>query len=419
MLIFRMLFVLCVVSQLSLSGIFILSISGSYTFIHVVLWLVFLFFLIVNVSLNKELPIIFNGGTPSVSILIFFTLSIMLPLIGVFIYENYVHVLITPFFSVVIPLMILYFGFQTADYRNVLHIILIITVVINFIFSIIQFFGLYYPGYIDSLYQFLEILSKNKAQLNELYDIRGRTTGGVLNPNDLGFLSACLLGYFHSYRRTMTLMNYSLIMFMLVFMFLTSNSRGAFISIMLGVGYFTLMAWVAGGLSKKSVVNLLLSIPVLSLCIAFYSDLNLSNLDVFFERLSRLSLLISGDFRGDENLNARIDVWDSALSYICNNIFGTLVPPMLIFNESPDNQYIYIGLQGGIFYLMIYILMLSTVFIRTKKLNTEASNTLCWIILMIIVNGFTSMQFTGIAGILFWLFLVFTLKNDRLYGVSQ
>ena len=258
----------------------------------------------------------------------------------------------------IMPLIFIHLGFF-IDKRVAINIVVFLVLICLF-FALSQFF--YYTYNTKGPFNIFIILS-DFSLANQLAILPnatyGRATGIFVNPNTLGFfggLTYWLISYIQ--KDKISWKAYIGIFSSLLCVFL-SFSRTSLIGLFFSITLVYALNFVMHSYKIKSLVKhtILVSVLIFSLYfLAFYIN------DYQFQRFKEISSVASSGVEQSANLSGRLNAWSTIFDYTKNNPLGTIVPPQLVIQESPDNQFIYFFAQGGylllIATLMIYIYLI-------------------------------------------------------------
>ena len=159
-------------------------------------------------------------------------------------------------------------------------------------------------------------------------------------------------------------------------------------------------------LDLKKFLKEIISLTVVFI-ISLYLMLNFSS-EYYMERFLEIGTVAEQGSVGSGNLDSRVNAWSNLIYYIQNNPFGTIMPPQLVIDYSPDNQFIYFWLQGGYFLLFVFIFL----FIALIRKSFEYKSIYLFsITFFLILSSFTFVTFNSFVIGLFWLFVGIIFKK--------
>lgn len=285
-------------------------------------------------------------------------------------------------------------------------IIIVISVwfaISQFIFNVIQYAGPF------SIFEKFSIYIAQSQTDHHVEVIYGRSSGIFTSPNILGLFAG--LGFwliiflkdeFSSFQYKLGLTGSLACLFL-------SISRGSILGLFFS-GFLFLMLSI-GKISVKNFIYGLFFVVIL--CGAFYVAYNFLSEDQK-ERFLELFSVFSWDFGKSENAIGRIDAWAGIAVQMQGMPWGTLLPPQIIINYSPDNQFIYYFAQGGVLLLLAVIIFWIALILLGVKKNNKDSRVFLSIILFSVINSATIVAMNSFVFMLFWLFLGVYSRNIQL-----
>ena len=250
------------------------------------------------------------------------------------------------------------------------------------------------------MFEFFTLLI-NKSQIGlGVEEIGGRATGLFVNPNILGFFSGLSFFFFLIIKKYFKQQNILSIVFMFLSLLcvILSSSRTSMVGIFFGYA-ITLFYLFQRGNKLESLKTLLGA--TITLFIAFFLIFNFSS-ESNLERTIEIGNVVNNGVDGSGNLSGRVNAWISLMNYVTLNPFGTIIPPQLALEESPDSQFIYFLAQGGIILFIIFSIFLYSIFFILKKSKSE--NFLA-VFIFVFISCFTSVPFNSFV-ISFFLLIV-------------
>ncbi len=329
----------------------------------------------------------------------FFLISIL----GVFFSGNFGG-LAQIYIYVFIPLTFFYFGILIEDmfiYKN-LAIILFIT----FLFSLGQFlyFNFSISGPIELFKYFSDVIKISQVDF-EVELIGSRSSGIFVNPNILGFFGGLSFLIFLYFKDKYNYNFINFIIFISLLIVFISSSRTSILALILSFIILFLGGYILT-LDLKKFLKEIISLTVIFF-ISLYLMLNFSS-EYYMERFLEIGAVAEQGSVGSGNLDSRVNAWSNLIYYIQNNPFGTIMPPQLVIDYSPDNQFIYFWLQGGYFLLFVFIFL----FIALIRKSFEYKSIYLFsITFFLILSSFTFVTFNSFVIGLFWLFVGIIFKK--------
>lgn len=343
----------------------------------------------------------------------FFFLSILLPLVAVLIYQYPIRSLLIVL-NPVISFSLIIIGFYISKVDKDLtsfNKYLIIFTFLQLFFSAIHF--LYYKGIFTNLFSSFINLDIHSKNINSIQYLSGRSTGTYLDPNILGFFTIVIFWYtFFMIKGKMRLI---MIVMSLIILFL-SMSRGAILAIIISVIiYFFTKIFNLKKVSYKEVILILLISLGLILFIPNIEKIISENT---VERLSGLFRIFVYGYSADANLAARVDAWKYSFEFLDDYPLGTFGSPEMQIGSFIDNEYVRIFMQGGLLFLVSYLLFLfKGIFL--KKKDSAINLTIAFFSVSILVVSITQTASTYTPFNFYWffigLFLAETYKNKNTF----
>ena len=184
-----------------------------------------------------------------------------------------------------------------------------------------------------------------------------------------------------------------------------SSSRTSIVALILSFIILFLGGYILT-LDLKKFLKEIISLTVVFI-ISLYLMLNFSS-EYYMERFLEIGTVAEQGSVGSGNLDSRVNAWSNLIYYIQNNPFGTIMPPQLVIDYSPDNQFIYFWLQGGYFLLFVFIFL----FIALIRKSFEYKSIYLFsITFFLILSSFTFVTFNSFVIGLFWLFVGIIFKK--------
>ena len=291
-------------------------------------------------------------------VMAFFTLGLIVPLIGVIIGfpPRTVVGVLTPIASVAFLLV----GVRLAPLSRWSVLVgwaMTGAVVVNAAAGVLQ--ALYHRGVVLPLASSLVAWDASITQAYGIPLITGRASGLYANPNTYCLLGAMGLlfaafGGRGAYRVPLALGSLAVL--------LLGQSRSALlgVTIALLMGAVTHRVRTGRRFSRPvvigSVVVALVSIAALLAAVRLSPTFG----SLLAARLAGLLTLVGGGTRElDPNLAARVGFWKAAWDAVLQAPLGVFGPPNTVLSSSIDNDYLRLLVQGGVLYAASYVLMLA------------------------------------------------------------
>lgn len=374
-----------------LSDIFYFEFIGNpvpYFFVLHLPVLAFLFFIYPKVLTNNIFVVWY----------LWFFIVIIFSVLGALLYGS-MGLLAQIYIYLFIPVIFFYFGYLVS--LAFLFWVNGLLISLCFLFALAQFlffnYGLSGPL---GVFEFFTLLI-NKSQIGlGVEEIGGRATGLFVNPNILGFFSGLSFFFFLIIKKYFKQQNILSIVFMFLSLLcvILSSSRTSMVGIFFGYA-ITLFYLFQRGNKLESLKTLLGA--TITLFIAFFLIFNFSS-ESNLERTIEIGNVVNNGVDGSGNLSGRVNAWISLMNYVTLNPFGTIIPPQLALEESPDSQFIYFLAQGGIILFIIFSIFLYSIFFILKKSKSE--NFLA-VFIFVFISCFTSVPFNSFV-ISFFLLIV-------------
>lgn len=221
-----------------------------------------------------------------------------------------------------------------------------------------------------------------------------RSSGVFPDPNTLGLFSGISLIFICFYRNLISKKEFLVYFILILICLLLSMSRGAIIALISTLIIVEISRNIYKGIKFSSAILLM------ALILSF---LALSTLDLEGTKFSRLSSIfeVAQGNTSDGNLNSRTVAWDGVLSYVSDNVFGTILPPQLVLDLSPDNQFFYFLAQGGILLCALFVTyFVYLIFLAFSRANSKSF--ILAIVVFIYINSTTMVVFNNFLTSLLW-----------------
>ena len=384
-----------------LSDIFYFQFAGSsvsYFFILHLPVLLLLFFLYPKVLTNNIFVVWY----------LWFFVIIVFSVLGAFLYSN-IGLLAQMYIYIFIPIIFFYFGYLVSF--RFLFWINGFFISVCFFFSVGQF--LFFNYGLDGplgLFEFLTLLI-NKSQIGlGVEEIGARATGFFVNPNILGFFSGLSFFFFLITKKYLKEQS----IFSIIFIFLSllcvmlSISRTSMVGLFIGYCVILFYSFKQGN-KIESLKGLLGSFFAVSLSVFLMFKFSS---DYYLERTVEIGNVANQGAEGSGNLSGRLNAWINLIDYVTLNPFGTIIPPQLAIEESPDSQFIYFLTQGGITLLIVFLILLLSILFIFKKTKSEYFLA---VFMFVLISCLTFVSFNSFVISLFWLMigLCFKMKDSR------
>lgn len=197
--------------------------------------------------------------------------------------------------------------------------------------------------------------------------ISGRATGLYDNPNALGVAGAIGLmwGLFAEPPRVRRLVILGSSMLMLVL----AQARGVTTGVLTALAVVLFMSLVPSAEERAAGRSRAAWMPALLVGAGGAAVVALALPEVWAKALERFVSafeVMSQGVAASPDLSARLDAWRGAGTLAATYVFGTFGPPELLLGVAADNDYVKLGLQGGMLYVAFYVSMFVWVFMRAK-----------------------------------------------------
>ena len=278
-------------------------------------------------------------------------------------------------------------------------VVAVIAVTLLFAVSQFVFYTIQYGGPFSAFEKISYFVAQSQVDhgVEVLY---GRSTGIFTSPNVLGFFGGICFWLIIFLKDEYSVFQYKFGLIASLACLIFSISRGSVAGFIISWFLFFILS------AKK--------INFKKISYGFYLIIVLGGIfyiayDVFSEdqkeRFAELFDVFSGKFEKSENAIGRIDAWVGIAHQMQEMPWGTLLPPQLVINYSPDNQFVYYFAQGGFFLLLIVIIFyLILIFVGMKNKNKD-SKILSSIVLFSVVNSLSIVVMNSFVFMLFWMFL--------------
>jgi len=347
-----------------------------------------LLILLFSISLMKEKKLKLVKGPEMFLSIIFISILIVYPLLGVMIY-NYPLNYLTDIFNWILVLIMLFIGInlysgRAEEFLNDILFILKISVVGHFIFVALQFLNT------NTSLNFNYLLDLRFADSDMKYGHINRFTGGFGSISALGILSVFANIIF--LERIMFHRNMSMIWFILsMFTLISSGQRTSFI---IWTIYFSIFMIIFAYKNRKLyryVINSVIILFTVGIGSYFAWVLNLGRIQSQFSRIK--TLLDMFLFRASLNeASGRTVRWHGGVNYLFEqnkDIFGLMANPGHAFPGDPiDSYYVIMLVQGGpilvvFFSILMFILLRKSLKIYTKNPTFSHISVVSFVVLII------------------------------------
>lgn len=369
------------------------------------------FFLFAAIPLALGLVLLlgkFSISRMAIASYIFIAILACYTTIGIFIYSR--PTLAIQFVSsLTASFLFLNIGFYGS--RPLLAKTLVLIIYVTFLFSLAQlsFFSFSYSGPYSIFENITNttINSQNDFSIEVLY---GRSAGIFNSPNSLGFFSGISFWLVILFRHDLPKIHYKLGSVASFLCLILSISRGSLIAFFASACVFFLLTFKRA--SGKTLINIL-SIGIALLIVAtVVSNDFLSLIDQQIKRFSEVINVLQGDFGKSENTLGRFKAWGAIADRISEMPMGTILPPQLVINKSPDNQFIYYFAQGGLLLLAVVVSFIFTLIILAKKSKNKDLGIFFAILLFVVGNSMTITVMNSFIFMMFWMYLGLFARLD-------
>jgi O-antigen ligase len=131
--------------------------------------------------------------------------------------------------------------------------------------------------------------------------------------------------------------------------------------------------------------------------------------DYYLERAFEIGDVANQGAQGSGNLSGRLDAWVTLIDYVVLNPFGTIVPPQLVLDDSPDSQFIYFLTQGGLLLLVPFFILLLSIFLIAIRSRSNYFIAAC---IFLLISCLTFVSFNSFVMSLFWLIVGMSFKTN-------
>lgn len=241
-------------------------------------------------------------------------------------------------------------------------------------------------------------------------NIYGRSSGIFTSPNALGFFGGISFWIFCILSSQVSRFTFFSALGLSIFCVVLSISRGSIFGLVASIIYFFCFSGWWRRVNASSMVLSLVAFFVISFLFVYYSySLN----DVQTLRYSEIFSVVSGDYSESVNLSARFQAWSSIFVYISNSPFGTILPPQLLIDESPDNQFFYYFAQGGLILLIVSIAFYTVLFYSAFYSSNKNRFVFASAAIFVVVNCFSITLMNSYIYMLFCM-MIGLFSRDRL-----
>lgn len=295
-----------------------------------------------------------------------------------------------------IPVLFMHVGYFSRLNHIYKPILVLSTCVLLSAFS--QF--LYHSYQINGPFNIFQSLSNYMTEVQEVYKdtaTYGRATGLFINPNELGYYGGLCFWFFYLYYYKT---NTRLSLFGMVISIITillSLSRTSVIALISSL-VIVYVIKIFKGKQKINFKSILPTILVTFLTYKIVSALNQGQADRLVEILS----VAQGDTGSSSNLSSRITAWNNIHSYVTENPWGTLSPPIAEIGISPDSQFVYFYAQGGLILLFLTILFYIYLFKTSVQIKFNGSYTALGSFIFFMISSLTMPVLNSFITAIFW-----------------
>jgi len=231
-----------------------------------------------------------------------------------------------------------------------------------------------------------------------------RATGVFVEPNMLGLFAGSCLFWFMQVRQDVVKKTFLLGISLAFFSLIASMSRGSIAAVLVGLGVRFLIMLPSFRFNRSFIYVLFGGSAAFSMLMAV-SDVEQ------FSRVAEIGDVMNKGAEGAENLQARFSAWDVLIDFVFMNPMGSIQPPLVVVEESPDNQFLYFALQGGfvLFFLAAFFFFENAM--NAAKLVLKRKSEFLGSIVFLGINCFTIPAMTSFAMVVFWLSFGFYAKE--------
>ncbi|MGH2330697.1 O-antigen ligase family protein [Thermoanaerobacter mathranii] len=284
---------------------------------------------------------------------------------------------------------------------------LVLAIIIEFLYSFLQSLYRigYFHGYLWEVFASWDLISQ------QLYasPIFGRSIGTFVNPNTLGFWAITVFGF--SLYLTKGWIRY----LSLIFSFLTlilSQSRGCLFALIFAIGVILISNLLT--LKKINFTQFLkgyIFFMVVAFIMIFIVKLGLVN-NVTFERFrSGIEVFLYG-VSADQNFLTRVEVWKQSLGLFRKYPLGTFGPPELILGTAVDSDWVRLLLQGGIIYVVSFLIAIFAGILIPKSTGSKIGKFLLYMSLTLPVVAVSETPTIYIPMAIYWFALGVFLQEE-------
>ncbi|PMQ01794.1 MAG: hypothetical protein CBR30_03745 [Dictyoglomus sp. NZ13-RE01] len=343
----------------------------------------------------------------------FLLLTLLLPILGILINGYPIRTILN--LNVLSDIFFVIIGYWIAKEMDFLESMftkyLVLAIILEFLYSFIQFLN--FLGYLNG--NFIGIFLSWDIYTQQLYSfpIFGRSIGTFINPNILGFWSVTVFGL------SLYLIKGWLKYLMLILSFFTlilSQSRGCLFGLLFAIVIMLIINLLA---FKKINFMQFLSVYIFLILIMLIMIFSI-NFDLIkylpIERFKNgFSIFLYGA-SVDQNFFTRVEVWKQSIWLFKKYPLGTLGPPEFVLKTAVDNDWIRLLLQGGIIYVVSFLIMVFAGILVPKSAEDKFGKFLFYVSLTFPIIAISETLTTYRPMAIYWYSLgLFLRKKRKLY----
>ncbi|AOY91529.1 hypothetical protein BKK79_06650 [Cupriavidus sp. USMAA2-4] len=247
-----------------------------------------------------------------------------------------------------------------------------------------------------------ESIYANQSDLG-LENIYGRATGFFTNPNTLGLFGGVSFWIAVLLRDSLSRLRFAVLCLLAILCILFSMSRGSLVGFLASFLAYSLIEIMSGRLVLRGRFFVALGLVAITVGVVLFSGvLSVGQFDRFDELFA---LAQGGGVKSSENLGGRVQAWQSIVGRLNDYPFGTILPPQLVIDESPDNQFIYFLAQGGYVLFLFVVIYYAVALFFTRPTRSRSRSVLFSATIFAIINSLTMVVMNSFVFSLFWLLL--------------
>jgi hypothetical protein len=298
----------------------------------------------------------------------------------------------------------LFFNIGYFAPKNLLAKLILAINILTALFAASQFslFTIQYSGPFSIFETISEIIIQSQIDYG-VEILYGRSSGIFINPNILGLFAGLTFWLTVYLKEEYSKITYYFCLLLSLICLILSISRGSIIGFLTSSFLFGILSIKEEGKSSISKFSsvVMFFIAIYSLFQALSDNITESQT----QRFAELFYVFGGDFDKSDNAIGRIDAWSGIINLMQDMPMGTLVPPQILINHSPDNQFIYYLAQGGpILFAAVIFFYASLVFLAGHRRNKKTKIYLA-IIIFSATNSISMPAMNSSVFMLFWVFM--------------